>query len=82
MGWLGTWIDEWRETYRAYPVATVVTWVEMLVAVGLFVGSLALVATAGDPPDAVGVGFLAVGVAFAVWFSVVRAPVVERLVSE
>jgi hypothetical protein len=81
MGWFGTWVGEWRETYEAYPVATVLTWVEMLTAVGLFAGSALLLASGGGVPGAVGVGFVLVGVGFAVWFTTVRQPVIERLMA-
>jgi hypothetical protein len=82
MGWLGTWIGEWRETYEAYPVATALTWAEMLTAVGLFAGSALLLASGGELPGPAGVGFVAVGVAFAVWFTTLRQPVIEHLMAD
>lgn len=82
MGWFGTWVSEWRETYREYPVATTLTWLEMTTAVGLFGASFGTMVVGGRLSDPVAIPFLSLGVVFVVWFTVVRSPVFERLVVE
>lgn len=82
MGWFDVWIQEWRDTYDAYPVATVVTWGELLAAVGLLVFSFVYMAVATRAPTWMGVALLSVGTAFAVWFTVLRRPLMDRLVGE
>lgn len=82
MGWFRNWIAEWRETYEAYPVATALTWLEMLTAVGLFAGTAVVLSMGGEVPTLAGGAFVAVGVVFAVWFTTLRQPVVERLMAE
>jgi hypothetical protein len=82
MGWFRNWVREWRETYEAYPVATALTWIEMLTALGLFVGTTVVLSTGGAVPTLAGGAFVAVGVAFAVWFTTLRQPVVERLMAD
>jgi hypothetical protein len=81
MGWFGDWLREWRATYDTYPVATAVTWIEMGVAMALFVLSMAVTTAGGRVPVLVAAFLLAGGAGFVVWFAVVRQPVVERLVA-
>jgi hypothetical protein len=76
---LGGWLAEWRETYDAYPVATAVTWGELLLGVGLMPAALVYPVFASRLHWGVGVALVAVSALFAVWFTVLRRPVMERL---
>ena len=76
---LGGWLAEWRETFDAYPVATTVTWVELLLAFVMMVAALVYPAFARRLHWGVGAALVAVSAAFAVWFTVLRRPVMERL---
>ncbi len=78
---LGGWLAEWRETYAEYPVATAVTWGELLLAFALMPAALVYPAFAGRLPAAVGVGLVAVSALFGVWFTALRGPVMERLLA-
>ncbi len=79
-GRLSAWLSEWRETYEAYPEATVVTWVELLLVVVLLSLALSFPVLSSALPWTVGALVVALGAAFVVWFTVVRAPVMDRLV--
>jgi len=79
---LAGWLAEWRETYDAYPVATLVTWGELLFGVALLPAALAYPAFARRLPWGVGLALVAVSAAFVVWFTVLRGPVMERLLAD
>jgi len=76
---LGGWLAEWRETYEEYPVATTVTWGELLLAFVMMPAALVYPAFATRLHWSVGLALVAVSAAFVVWFTVLRGPVMERL---
>ncbi len=75
------WLAEWRETYETYPVATAVTWGELVLGFTLMPAALVYPAFARRLHWSVGFALVAVSAAFAVWFTVLRAPVMERLLA-
>ncbi len=76
---LGGWLAEWRETYDAYPVATAVAWGELLLAGLLLPAALVYPAFASRLHWSVGAALATAGAGFAVWFTAVRGPVMDRL---
>jgi hypothetical protein len=82
MGRLSAFVAEWRETYAAYPAATVLVWVELLVGLALVPAALVYPAFQSRLPTAAGVALVAAGAGFVVWFVVLRSVVVDRLVQE
>lgn len=80
MGRLSAFLAEWRETYEAYPAATAITWFEFLLGLVLIPAALAYPALQPRLPWTVGVGLVVLGAGFVVWFTVLRRPVIERLV--
>jgi len=79
MGRLSSWLSEWRETYEAYPAATVLNLGELFLAVVLLPAALVYPVFAGRSSWLVGMALVVVGAAFVVWFVALRSPVVDRL---
>ncbi|PSQ57442.1 hypothetical protein BRD18_07460 [Halobacteriales archaeon SW_7_71_33] len=80
MGPLSSWVEGWRETYEAYPAATALNLAELSLAGVLLLAALLYPAFARRLPWQVGLVLVALGAGFVVWFTVLRASVLDRLV--